>query len=98
MAKTCNGCVSEKKTKTPDSVPYMFYETEMARSERTIKRLFVLILFLIVLLVGSNIAWIVYESQFETVETTNEEKYEIKQDSEGGNNNSVINGGEIVNG
>lgn len=97
MAKTCNGCGSEKKTKTPDSVPYLVHETAMARNERTVKRLFVLILVLILLLVGTNIAWLVYESQFETVETTNEE-YQIEQDSENGNNNSVINGGEIVNG
>ena len=51
---------------------------------------------LIVLLVGSNICWIVYENSFEDVNTT--EEYQIEQDAESGNNNSVINGGEIVNG
>ena len=48
-----------------DAVPYVVHEGAMARQERTIKRLFIIILVLIVLLVGSNIAWIIYESQFE---------------------------------
>jgi hypothetical protein len=67
------------------------------RHERREKRHIGLIVLLIVLLVGSNAAWLAYESQFETLETTTEE-YEINQDSENGNNNSIINGGEIVNG
>ena len=39
-------------------------------AERTIKRLWIIIILLIVLLFGSNAAWIYYESQWETVETT----------------------------
>ena len=46
-----------------------------AMAERTIKRLWIVIILLIVLLVGTNVAWIYYENQFveevtETVETT----------------------------
>ena len=93
MSKTCNGCGSDK---LPSNVPYVVHESAMARAERQNKRLVAVIILLIVLLVGSNIGWMVYESQFETVETT--EEYEIQQDAESGNNNSVINGGEIVNG
>lgn len=93
MSKTCNGCGSDK---LPSNVPYVVHESAMARAERQNKRLVWVIVLLIVLLVGSNIGWLVYESQFETVETT--EEYEIQQDAESGNNNSVINGGEIVNG
>ena len=92
MSKTCNGCGD----KSPISVPYVVHESAMARAERQSKRLVAVIILLIVLLVGSNIGWLVYESQFETVETT--EEYEIQQDTESGNNNSVINGGDIVNG
>lgn len=33
-------------------------------TERTIKRLWILIILLIVLLVGSNVAWMYYENQF----------------------------------
>ena len=36
----------------------------LALTERTIKRLWILIVLLIVLLFGSNAAWIWYESQF----------------------------------
>ena len=48
-----------------------------AMAERTIKRLWIVIILLIVLLVGTNVAWIYYENQFveevtETVETTTE--------------------------
>ncbi len=45
-------------------VSYIVHESEMARRERTEKRLWVIILVLIALLAGSNGAWIWYESQF----------------------------------
>ena len=94
MSKTCNNCTD----KAPTNVPYVVHESAMARAERQAKRLVAVIILLIVLLVGSNIGWLVYESQFETVESTVEENYDIVQDAENGNNNSIINGGEIVNG
>lgn len=90
--KHCNGCGD----KMPANVPYIVHESAMARAERNLKRLWILIIILVLLLVGTNIAWLVYESSFETVETS--EEYHIEQDSENGNNNSIINGGEIVNG
>lgn len=93
MAKTCNNCGTDK---APVNVPYVVHESAMARAERQNKSLVWIIVLLIVLLVGSNIGWLIYESQFETVETT--EEYQIEQDAENGNNNSIINGGEIVNG
>lgn len=45
-------------------------EVVFAVFERTITRLWVLCIILIVLLFGSNCAWIYYESQFEDVVTT----------------------------
>lgn len=90
--KKCNGCAD----KIPANVPYVVHESAMARAERNLKRLWILIIILVLLLVGTNIAWLVYESGFETVETT--EEYHIEQDAENGNNNSISNGGEIVNG
>ena len=66
MSKTCNNC---GKDKAPVSVPYVVHESSMARAERQAKRLIAIIILLIVLLVGSNIGWLVYESQFETVES-----------------------------
>ena len=95
MAKTCNNCNTAENQNV--NVPYVVHESAMARSERHNKRLWIVILVLIVALIGTNLAWIIYESQFETVETITEE-YDIQQDAEGGNNNSIINGGSIVNG
>lgn len=95
MSKTCNNCGTNEK-KTPATVPYQvlvdFKETSKANSLKW----FIICLILIVLLVGSNVGWLIYESQFETVETV--EEYEVVQDAEAGDNNSIINGGEIVNG
>ena len=94
MTKTCNSCATENQNIV---VPYAAHEIAIATSERHSKRLWIVILVLIVALIGTNLAWIIYEEQFETVETITEE-YDIEQDAEGGNNNSIINGGSIVNG
>lgn len=59
----CKTCKTERRQAA--DVPYIVHESDMARLERTIKRLWILLLVVTVLLVGSNIAWIVYESQFE---------------------------------
>ena len=92
----CSNCGKEKE-KTPETIPYIAHESAMARAERAAKRLWIVIILLIVMLVATNGAWIWYESQFETVETV--EEYQIEQDTEGGgNNNSIIDGGEVVDG
>ena len=76
------------------NVPYIVHEGAMARMERTIKRLWILIILLAVFLVGTNAAWIYYESQFETMETT-----EIYQDVDTGENGrAVITDGIHING
>ena len=88
----CSNCNHENKN--PEAVPYIVHESAMARAERSAKRLWIVVLVLIVMLVGTNGAWIWYEAQFETVETV--EEYQIEQDADGGgNNNSIIDGGEI---
>lgn len=48
----CNSC----KTNKPDSVSYVVHESTMARMERQTKRLWITILVLIFLLVGTNCA------------------------------------------
>jgi len=60
-------------------------EMYAASMERTIKRLWITTILLIVLLVGSNICWIVYENQFEDVT-------EVTQDVDTGNGEAVVNG------
>lgn len=82
----CNSC----KSKQPDSVPYIVHESAMARAERAAKRLWIVIILLIVLLVGSNCAWLWYESQFEEIIVT--------QKNADGYNNFIGNDGDIING
>ena len=94
MSKTCNGCGSDK---LPSNVPYVVHESAMARAERQNKRLVWVIVLLIVLLVGSNIGWLVYESQFETVESTVEEDIVVDA-GENGVANFIGNDGDITNG
>lgn len=92
MPKTCNNCGTDK---TPANVPYVVHESAMARAERQSKRLVAIIILLVLLLVGSNIGWLVYESQFETTETVEE----ILVDAEdNGIANYIGNDGDIYNG
>lgn len=53
-------------------IPYYAHEGEMARAERMNKRLWIVILVLIICLVGTNAGWIVYESQFSDEVITQE--------------------------
>ncbi len=56
-----------------------------AMTERTIKRLWILIILLIVLLFGSNAAWLYYESQFTDEVITQE----VTQEADNGTNRFV---------
>lgn len=58
----CKTCKESRQNVEP--VPYIAHESAMARQERTIKRLWILLIFVISLLVATNGAWIWYESQF----------------------------------
>ena len=88
----CETCKEKGKviSQTPKDVPYNAYEVALARLDRVIKRMWVLVLSLIILFVASNAAWIYYESQFETTETT----IEAKQQTTDGNNYAV--GGDLI--
>ena len=93
-SKICNNCGTDK---TPANVPYVVHESSMARAERQSKRLVAVIILLIILLVGSNIGWLVYESQFETAESTVEEDVVVDA-GENGIANYIGNDGDITNG
>lgn len=69
------------------SIPYIVHEGDMARLERTIRRLWILCILLVLMLVGSNAAWIWYESQWEVVETTTQE---VDQDMDTGNGDANV--------
>ena len=82
----CQGC-SNKQT----SVPLAMVELHSAAQERTIKRLWIVIIILIGLLCITNLAWLVYESQFEEVSTS----IEAEQETANGGNNYVV-GGDLI--
>lgn len=87
----CKTCKENRAT-----VPYIVHEAAEARHERTVKRLIALIALLVLLLVGSNVTWLVYESQFEQVAET--ETYSVDMDTDDGNTNYIGGDGEIYNG
>lgn len=64
------------------------FESSMASHEKTIKRLWIIILVLIILLAATNGAWIWYESQFEYVETWQE----VSQTADGNSDIRFIGG------
>ena len=84
----CETC--KNKPQAPESVPYIVHESAMARAERTAKRLWITILTLIFLLVGSNCLWLYYEMSFEDVVTTT--TIEAEQDGAAVN---IVGGGDV---
>lgn len=75
----------------PKDIPYIAYEAAQSRLERIIKRLWITTIILIVLLVGSNVAWLIYESQFEYYEET------VTQEAENESGDIIMNGtGELT--
>ena len=93
MSQTCNKCGSENAMSNEQMamMPIAQHEKDQNRLMEIIKSLVAIIVVLIVLLVGSNLAWIIYESQFEVVE----ENTTITQDNENGYNNYIGNDGDI---
>ena len=77
-------------------IPFDVHGSAMVRAERHIKSLIWIIVLLIVLLVGTNAGWLIYNSQFEVVEEATETI--ITQDNAEGYNNYIRNDGDIVNG
>lgn len=75
-------------------IPYIAFESVTSRQERTIKRLWILCLVLIIALLGTNAGWIYYESTFEEVsvtqevDATSEGNSDLKLNTVGGDYNS----------
>jgi hypothetical protein len=80
-----------------ETVPYIVHEGDMARMDRMNKRLWIVIILLVVLLVASNCGWLWYESQFEdeVVTTTTQT---VKQDANADKGDATINDGVHING
>ena len=70
-------------------IPYIAFESATSRQERTIRRVWILCIILIIALIGTNAGWIYWESQWEDVVVT--------QENADGYNNYVGNDGYITN-
>ena len=85
---TCNNC------KDNEQIPQQSkHELAFAFAERMVKRLWITTLILIFMLVGTNGAWLWYESQFEEVVTTT--TIEAEQDGSGVN---IVGAGDVTYG
>ena len=71
-----------KELDARDKALYMMWESSHARAERTNKRLWVIVLVLIIALVGTNAGWLYYENQFEEVVVTQEVEASADGDSD----------------
>ena len=80
----CKSCKGNR-----EQIPYIVHEGAMSRMERVNKRLIAIIVLLIVLLVGSNIAWLIYESKYQDI------CVEAEQDGYGV---KIVGGGDITYG
>lgn len=74
-----------------NDIPYIAFEAEMARHERTIKRLLVALACTIVLLFISNVAWLWFFNQFDFATEA------IMFDTEDGGDNSYIGNDGVIN-
>lgn len=79
-------CKTCKSVRANGDVPYVVHEAALARMERANKRLVILIAILAILLFGSNLAWAIYESQFDDI------RVDAEQTGDGTN---IICGGDI---
>lgn len=83
--------MSDKETNQNTQVPFLVYDSTVARFERTIEKLWILCIIVIVLLIGTNAFWIYYENQFEDITVT--------QEVDNGEGNTNVSGiGGISNG
>ena len=76
--KTCNNCEGVKR-EPPATVDYFVYDDTVSRYERTVKKLWIALIVVVSLFFATNIGWLIYESQFETI------SYDYDQDGEGVN-------------
>ena len=73
------------------NIDYIAYGAIVARMERIINKLWIIILVLVAVLVLSNAAWLWYESQFEEMTIT--------QEAEAETGNAIVNnGGDVIYG
>lgn len=70
-----------------EPIPYFVYERTMARFERTIKRLIIVIVIAVVMLFASNMAWLYEFSSYDVISE------EVAVDSQDGGNANYLQAG-----
>ena len=91
MEKDLRSQVQEK------DVPFYAFESAVARGERSIKRLIIVLAVAIILLFASNAVWLYAWMQYDYVDTS--EDYSIDLSTKGGGDaNYIGNDGDINNG
>ena len=88
MSETTEMMEVQEKGKKPVNISYIAHEADMARMERIVKRLWILLIISLAALIGTNVAWVVYEAQFQTVDVTQE----VEQQADGNGDNHFIGG------
>ena len=83
--------------KTTLTVPYIVWESDRARAERTTKRLIAVIVLLIALFVGSNAFWVYEWTKYDFSSEVTTEDIDVES-TDSGNANYVGNNGDISNG
>lgn len=86
----CNGTRNQMAM-----MPVVVHEASEERHEKKQRNLLIIIIILIALLVGSNVGWLVYESQFEDVAVSEEILADAEND---GIANYIGQNGDIYNG
>lgn len=82
-----------EKVQTPETVPYIVYEGERARSDRNFKKMWIAIIVLSLLMFISNAIWIWSWTSYDYYSET------VTVDSaDGGNANYIGQDGDIYNG
>lgn len=86
MAKTCNNCIiksnSAKYSDNTANKSTAVLQTACAHFERVNRRLWLLILILIIALIGTNVAWAIYDNSTITLEI----EQDVEQDADSGSN------------
>ncbi len=81
------------------TVPYIVFESAMDKADRRDKRNIIIIALLILMLVATNIVWIIVWNPYDYIDTAVDDSYSVDLDADdGGNANYIGNDGDIYNG